>query len=184
MKKIILKGKRITLRPVELSDAAIFVPWFSDPVVTKYLNRYQGGKKPFTLAEEKKWIRNIIQGKEQPVWSIINEMGRVIGNTTIRIKPEPLIANFGIVIGDKTEWGKGYAVEVLELLLEYAFVKLKLNRFELTADAKNKRAIRAYIKAGFKIEGRLREDFYNKVTKKFGDRYMMSVLRREWIKKK
>lgn len=180
----ILKTDHLLLRPVTLSDAPIFLRWFKDREVTEFLDRFRAGKKIPSLAEEKAWIRSVSKNKHEPVWSIINQEGMVIGNTTIRIAPESKLANFGLVIGEKSEWGKGYAGEVLSALLTYAFVTLKLNRFELTVDAANKRAIRAYEKSGFIKEGCLRQHTYDKRTKKFGDVNMMSVLREDWIKRK
>lgn len=178
-----LKSDRLILRPVILSDAPIFIDWFKDREVTKFLVRYQAGQKAPTLAEERAWIRSVMKNKHEPVWCILNKDGVVIGNTTLRITPECKIANFGIVIGDKTEWGKGYAVEVLQMLLTYAFVTLKMNRFELSVDVENTRALNAYKKVGFITEGCMRQQIYNKRTKKFGDVYVMSVLRDEWGKR-
>lgn len=180
----ILKSDRLTLRPVSLGDAPVFIRWFQDRDVTQFLVHYQLGKKAPTLAEERGWIRSVMKNKYEPVWCIVTKEANIIGNTTLRITPESKIANFGIVIGDKTEWGKGYAGEVLNILLKYAFTTLKMNRFELTVDAANTRAVTAYKKAGFVMEGCMRQHLYNKRTKKFGDVYMMSVLREEWEKRK
>lgn len=179
-----LKSNRLILRPVTLSDAPIFIRWFQDREVCQFLVRHQTGQKLPTLAEERNWIRSVMKNKYEPVWCIVSKEGSIIGNTTLRITPECKIANFGIVIGEKTEWGKGYAVEVLQILLRYAFVTLKLNRFELTVDVENIRGVNAYKKAGFVTEGCMRQYIYNKRTRKFGDVYMMSVLRSEWMKKK
>lgn len=165
-----------------LLDAPIFIHWFKDRDVIQFLER--SGKKAPTLTEERKWIRSVLKNKFEPVWSMVNKEGCVIGNTTLRINSESKVANFGIVIGEKKEWGKGYAGEVLSVLLNYVFATLKLNRFELTVDAENKRAVQAYEKAGFIKEGCMRQQKYNKRTKKFDDVYVMSVLREEWGKRK
>ncbi|NJN79315.1 MAG: GNAT family N-acetyltransferase [Anaerolineales bacterium] len=64
----------------------------------------------------------------------------------------------GIVIGDKTEWNKGYGAEAMMLLQRHGFETLNLNRVFLRVYADNIRAVRSYEKAGFVLEGRLRED--------------------------
>ena len=48
----------------------------------------------------------------------------------------------------------------------------------------NKRALSAYKKAGFKLEGVMRRYHWNLVTKKFEDEGMLSILKEEWGKKK
>ncbi len=180
----ILKNARVTLRPVSLSDAALFIQWFKDSDVTTFLSRYQAGHKVPTLVEEKKWIRSVMKNKLEPVWCIVTSEDTVIGNTTLRISLESKMANFGIVIGEKAEWGKGYAQDVLQILLGYVFTTLKLNRFELTVDVENTRAVTAYKKAGLIVEGCMRQHVYNKREKRFSDVYIMGMLREEWENRK
>ena len=63
----------------------------------------------------------------------------------------------GLFIGDKSCWNKGYGTEVMRLLLRSGFETLNLNRIFLRVDEANKGGIRAYEKAGFVHEGRLRQ---------------------------
>jgi RimJ/RimL family protein N-acetyltransferase len=62
-----------------------------------------------------------------------------------------------IGIGDRMYWGKGYGTDAMRLTLRYAFEELNLHRVSLTVWAVNERAIRSYINAGFRVEGRVRE---------------------------
>jgi RimJ/RimL family protein N-acetyltransferase len=66
-------------------------------------------------------------------------------------------ADFGISIFDKNYWSKGYGTEATRLTLDYGFRFLNLHNISLDTMDYNKRAIRAYEKAGFKIIGRRRE---------------------------
>jgi RimJ/RimL family protein N-acetyltransferase len=59
---------------------------------------------------------------------------------------------------------------------------LNLNRVFLRVYAENVRAKRAYDKAGFVEEGRLREGVYK--YGKYDDVIVMSVLRSEWVIRK
>ena len=178
MKGPILKNKRITLRPLKLSDAPSFCKWMNDKEVVKYL-LFQSGIK---LKDEIKWVRVQIQNKKRITWSIENETGDLIGNTCLDLDSKNKIANLGIVIGEKKQWGKGYAIEVLELLKEYVFKKLKCNRFELEYRTENKKAEKAYLKSGFKKEGIKRKNYFNLITKKYGDTGFMSILKEEYLK--
>jgi RimJ/RimL family protein N-acetyltransferase len=82
----------------------------------------------------------------------------------------------------KDEWNKGYGTETMILLLRHSFDTLNLNRAYLHVYAENLRAKRAYEKAGFVEEGRLREGVYK--HGKYDDVIVMSVLRAEWIARK
>ena len=66
-------------------------------------------------------------------------------------------ASLGIIIGEKTYWGRGYGTEAVHLLLDYGFNVLNLNSVELGVYAFNRRAIRCYEKVGFKRIGIHRE---------------------------
>lgn len=174
----ILKNKRITLRPLKLSDAEFFCRWMNDKEVVKYL-LFQSGMK---IQDEIKWVRIQQRNKNKIIWSIENEVGDLIGNTCLDLNSQNKVANLGIVIGEKDQWGKGYASEVLELLKSYVFKKLKYNRFELEYRTENKKAEKAYLKAGFKKEGIKRKNHFNLITKKYGDTGFMSILKEEYLK--
>lgn len=86
----------------------------------------------------------------------------------------------GISIGDREEWGKGYGTDATRVGLRYAFHELGVYRISLCVYAYNPRAGRVYEKAGFRIEGRTRQE-----VAKEGQRYdtlWMSILREEWLR--
>ncbi len=66
-------------------------------------------------------------------------------------------AEFGIMIGEKECWGKGYGTEATRLVLDYGFSSLGLHNIMLRAFSFNERALRAYRRAGFREFGRRRE---------------------------
>ncbi len=173
---MILTGKQVLLRPVKLSDAKRFVKWFNDPQVNKFMF-----VRGITLAEEKKYILNRIQGKVKDVlhFCIDTQTGVHIGAVSLEsIQKRNKNASFGIIIGDKNYWSKGYGEEASRLILDYGFKKLKLHRVELDVYSYNHRAMGLYKKLGFKKEAVRREhNFYNG---KFYDTIIMGLLDREW----
>lgn len=179
MKVPILKSRRIILRSVDQAHASEFVRWFSDKEVVIYLLT----QKPVTLAEEKKWIAERLKSKSDYLWSVFIEKDKLIGNVHIRFDQKNKVANLGIVIGDKESWGKEYGYEMLEVIIKYAFVKLKCNRVELVVHSENRRAKKLYKNLGFTYEGTERQKQYNLITKKFADADMMSILRSEYKNK-
>ena len=86
------------------------------------------------------------------------------------------------MIGEKSEWNKGYGSEVITLLARHCIETLNLNRVFLRVYTDNIRAVRSYEKAGLVLEGRLREAVYK--FGKYEDMLVMSVLRSEWMSRK
>jgi RimJ/RimL family protein N-acetyltransferase len=82
----------------------------------------------------------------------------------------------GIALG-KEYWGKGFGQEAVRTLIEYAFTYLNMNRVSLHVLAEDARAVGAYLKAGFREEGRLRQAAW--FRGRFHDELVMSVLQEE-----
>jgi RimJ/RimL family protein N-acetyltransferase len=78
------------------------------------------------------------------------------------------------MIGEKDCWNQGYGTEATRLILEFAFGELGLHRVWLDVDSDNRRARRAYEKAGFKQEGIKRDHMYYDGA--FHDIVLMSIL--------
>jgi RimJ/RimL family protein N-acetyltransferase len=177
----ILYGERIRLRAVERDDIRTFHEYVNDPEVTRGLSMYL----PMSLADEEKWFGSMRDPNEKPLAIEIRKgkTWKLIGNCGVfGIETANRSAELGIMIGEKKEWDKGYGAEAMTLLLRHGFWTLNLHRLFLRVYADNVRAVRSYEKAGFVLEGRLREAVY-----KFGrydDVLIMSVLRSEWDARK
>ena len=79
---------------------------------------------------------------------------RHIGN--IKLGPINLrhkVADLGFLIGERREWGKGYATQAIQLLCNYGFVQLGLDKITAGAYQENIGSQKALIKSGFKKEG-------------------------------
>ena len=179
-------GERIRLRRDEHTDISRFVIWLNDPEVTRYLSL----NMPISTASEEQWFENMLKlpASEQPFAIEIRKTSpeeeagawQIIGNCSFMdIDHTALSAEVGLFIGDKSCWDKGYGTEVMRLLLRFGFETLNLNRIFLRVDEANKRGIRAYEKAGFVHEGRLRQAVYR--DGQYEDMLIMSVLRSEWV---
>src|SRR4051794_22658730 len=66
-------------------------------------------------------------------------------------------AELGIGIGEHDCWGRGLGTEATRLVVDYAFTVLGLHNVMLRVFSYNERAIRAYLKVGFKEIGRRRQ---------------------------
>jgi diamine N-acetyltransferase len=172
-------GKRIRLRGVEREDLPLYVKWLNDPEVVSGLAVFL----PLSLADETHWFEKLVDHtpETKPLAIEVQEEGnwRLIGACGFEeISPINRSAEVGIFIGDKSLWNSGYGTEIMQLMLKHGFESLNLNRIFLQVYETNPRAIRAYEKAGFVHEGRLRKAKYK--NGKYMDELIMSVLRSEW----
>jgi RimJ/RimL family protein N-acetyltransferase len=175
----IIRAARVYLRPAERSDLPTFVRWLADAEVTQHL----AIRSPISQASEDKWFEQLLekQGKDRYHFVIcLIDGDRPIGATDLRdLDLENGNAGFGIVIGEKAEWNKGYGTETLEAICDFGFGQLRLERIYLEVYAPNKAGQRAYQKAGFTEEGTLRHAHF--ADGQHLDAVIMSLLREEWL---
>ncbi len=171
---MILKGKKVVLRTIRLSDAGRFVKWLNDPEIHKFLQI----RKRLTLRQEKKIIAGFLKQKNKNNFAIETKEGIHIGSVSLDVNKDHNHAVFGIFIGEKNYWNQGLGSEASRLILNFGFKKLKLHRIELGVLEYNPRAIKVYKRLGFKREGIKRE--YIKFQGKYFDNFHMSILDREW----
>lgn len=109
--------------------------------------------------------------------------GQIIGESVINeIDWETRSANFRIVIFHSDTCGKGIGSWAIEMTQEFAFENLKLHRLELDVFSFNIRAQKAYLKAGFKTEGVLRDAIWT--GEDYADDILMAILEDEWRERK
>jgi RimJ/RimL family protein N-acetyltransferase len=172
-------GERLRFRAAEQEDLPIFVEWLNDPEVRRGLDMFL----PMSKVREEKWFEAMLERPEEAHVLIIEAKKRanwlMIGSCGLmNIDWKARNAEIGIMIGDKSYWNKGYGTEAMQLILRHGFETLNLHRLDLRVYEDNPRAIRAYEKAGFVHEGRLREGEYSEGH--YMDVLLMSVLRTEW----
>ena len=176
MKNPFLVGTKVYLRPLEREDAPLLQPWFNDPEVARNLLRH----RPLSLREEEAFLEQIGRSEHDLALGIVvRATDQLIGSTGFHhINSKDRHCSFGICIGEKGEWGKGYGTEATALMVQYAFDTLNLNRVWLHVHEFNARGVRAYEKAGFKREGVLRQSCYREG--RYWDTIVMAILRDEW----
>ncbi len=175
-----LTGNKVVLRPVKRSDMPYLLKWFNDPEVIQYLGAYL----PMTEMAEEKWIESLATTRASSYVAFIIEAVEKDGNRPIGdialfdIEAKDHHAGFGIAIGEKDCWSKGYGTEAARLLINYGFEQLNLHRIDSGALAFNERSIRMHRALGFTEEGRRRELVFK--NGKFHDAVLFGILREEW----
>lgn len=175
----IIRGEHVYLRAAERADVASFVRWFNDADVMRNLAMFA----PMSLAAEEGWFDRMLatQGKTDYHFVIcVLADDRPIGTAGLHdISWENGHADFGIAIGEKSEWNKGYGTDVLRAICDFGFGRLRLERIGLFVNAGNDAGRRAYEKAGFTHEGTMRRAHF--ARGEHHDVHVMSLLRDEWL---
>lgn len=160
MKAPVLITERLILEPLSTKHLSLtYLSWLNDKEVCKYLSLDSMNQinqlKDYLIQIEKSDIL---------YWAILLKSSKKhIGN----IKIDPIIHKFGlceygILMGDKTEWSKGYAFEASKRIIDYCFFELNLRKMCLGVVDVNVNALKLYNKLNFKVEGIYRDhEFYD-----------------------
>ncbi|HPS30321.1 MAG TPA: GNAT family protein [bacterium] len=151
-----LVGEKCYLSPIRMEDAEVYAKWFNDMEMVLYVAPHPA---VISLEKEKEFIDNQLKSGA-PIFGIIDiKTDKIIGNTSLMNVDEINgTAMFGITIGEKDYWNKGFGTEATGLILDYGFNILNLHNIMLCVFDFNKRAIASYKKIGFKEIGIRRED--------------------------
>lgn len=123
-----LDGKTVYLRALCLEDANGPYPnWLNDPEVTKYNSH---GDIKYTKQMAIDYIRTVTKSPKHCVFAIIDKTTQQhLGNISLQMIDFDLeTAEFAILIGEPSVYGKGIGYEAGELLLDYGFNTLHLKQ--------------------------------------------------------
>ena len=172
-----IPGRTVVLRPHTRRNLPAFKRWYGDPEVAR-LTRYQEG--PMRADEVERFFESRVAGVGSLALAIhLAGSDRLIGTCAFsQLDGDNGSALFHITIGEPDCWGHGYGSEATALMLEHAFGVIGLHRVALAVFEYNERAIRAYRRVGFSVEGRSREAIWR--GGRFWDEIQMSMLEDEW----
>jgi RimJ/RimL family protein N-acetyltransferase len=168
----------IQLYPLHIDQAPLFHRWFSDSeVITYSLTVFQELK---TVAQVTEWLAHTLQDPTSLTLGIyLAETQTLIGYAGIaNLSRVNQAGEYFILLGEKRYWGRGIGTAVTQQVVTRGFRDLALNRIMLTVSVPNEAGVRAYLKAGFQLEGRLQQACYR--NQAFHDKLVMSVLRTDW----
>ncbi len=176
-----LIGKKLYLRGIEEEDLeGKYFDWLNDFKVTKYM---ESGIFPNTVERMQEYFKNVGRSNNNVLLAIIDmKTDEHIGN--IRLGPINWVHRtsfVGIMIGEKNFWGKGYGTESLKLVMEYAFNRLNLHKISSGINNSNKTSIRAFERAGFKIECRRKDELY--VDDSYHDALIMGLTKEDFSRR-
>ncbi|MFW0185253.1 GNAT family N-acetyltransferase [Rothia sp. CCM 9418] len=179
-----LTGKLVELRPFNEESTQAMMNILAEPEVLiktgavhstqEALNRNER-----TVKHAKSWYdtRNNQNNRlDLAIYSLKHNeyVGEAVFND---YSPQNKSVNYRIIIGQKGR-GHGLGTETTQMMVNYAFAVLKLNRIELEVFDFNARARYVYTSCGFVCEGRRREALY--YDGKYHDSMIKAILRKDW----
>lgn len=155
--KYVTKGKEITLRNAEPTDAEEIIEVLN--IInseTTFLTR-EPGEFNLTLEEERKFLQSQV-ASEVNIMILAEVEGKIVGicgmngNTKRRLRHS---ATLGITVL-KDYWGMGIGRKLMETGISWAKGN-GISKVELQVDTKNHRAVSLYLSLGFEVEGTLKK---------------------------
>lgn len=156
------------LRPPRLDDVLPYASFLADPEVTLWLDDVS--QRPLSTAR----VESILLREAWCLWAIEAD-GVLIGVTSL-YEPDMArqAARLSIVVGDRRYWGRGVGTAAVVQVLDTAFSRLGLRKVTSDYLSPNDAAATLHARAGFTVEGSLREDAWR--DGRWVDRVFASVL--------
>lgn len=167
----------VLLRRPDPCDLEALYHQKNDPEIASMLGGFTTG---YSRQDINDWLNYHRQLKDEVIWAIVRAADTVcIGHVGLyEIDSRIRAAEFAILLGDRTVWGKGIGTTCTRFAINYGFGELNLNRIHLSVLASNDRAVKLYERLGFKMEGRLRQAQYK--NGQYLDVLLMALLREEY----
>ncbi len=173
---IILSTERLVLRPWQASDVEAPFDWAQDERFTRFLPL----PRPYERlhAEEFTGSRVGTDWAVAPAFAVTLE-GTLIGDVNARIEASHARAEIGY--GFRVEmWGRGYATEAAQAVVDWLFEALAIEKVMARADAANQGSWRVMERLGMEREALHRSHRVLRGERR--DEVVYGLLRREWLR--
>lgn len=163
-----------------MTDVNVTLGWRHDDAL---MHMVVSPRRTITLEIEQRWIeqaiRDHVEGRHLRFGMVLPN-GRLIGAVHLtNIDRDNRTCNTGILIGDRTEHGKGRAKEAYSLALPIAFDHLGMNSIRANILEYNVASKRLYESLGFQLEGVKRQGIFK--DGEYHDLLMYSLLRDDYL---
>ncbi|WP_306206132.1 GNAT family N-acetyltransferase [Actinoplanes sp. RD1] len=169
----------VTLRRPEERDIPALVTAMNDPGVVRWF----GVRLPYGCAEAESHVRDEVPRLwargEEAVFAIVDGRDAYQGSVDVRVTTrDPAVGELGYLVAPRAR-GQGHAVAAVKALSRWAFDALGLSRLEIRAADGNDASVRVAVKAGFTVEGLMRQALI--INGERHDARVASLLREEVV---
>lgn len=159
--------------PLEHRHLERTLDWANEPEVMRLMDR----SRAVSMAEHDAWFNSVVASEECAYFAVETaDAGVHVGNVWLWvIDRRHRKAELRVVIGDPAARSKGLGAEVIDRLCQHAYDRVGLHRVYAYVLSINPGARRAFERAGFTLEGTLRDDRWTGDA--FVDTYLLARLR-------
>lgn len=169
-----LRGQLALMRPPRQEEAATMAGWFEDLDVTATILR----RFPPGLSDQEEWLRRMATDPNAILWAVEHE-GRLVGTTGVHdIDWHGGHGTTGLVLGDKSVWGRGIAREVMGMRTRFLFTETTLRSLRSGYLDGNVPSAKAQAGAGYREVGRWHEAYFRGGA--WRDHVLTEVRRADW----
>lgn len=148
-----MDGEKVFLRILGEEDVTErYLGWMHDPDVVRWLEcRWRS----FTLADLRAYVAQVNRSDRDFLFGIFEmDTGLHVGNIKVGcIDFVHRYGDIGLLLGEKSVWGKGYGSEAIALATRYAFLHLNLHKVFAGIYGNNLGSAKAFYKAGYRDVG-------------------------------
>jgi [ribosomal protein S5]-alanine N-acetyltransferase len=155
-----IDGDRILLRSLSLDDlGGGYVNWLNDIEVCAYNSHHVF---PYNSNKAEEYIKSVMSSRDSLVLAVVAKESQIhIGNISLqKIDWIHRNAEFAILFGEKSFWGKGLAKEASLLIIEHGFVEMNLHRIYCGTSEHNLAMQKLALSLGMSEEGRRKEALF------------------------
>jgi ribosomal-protein-alanine N-acetyltransferase len=171
-----LTGEQVVLRPLTEADAdGPYPAWFNDAEVSRWNSHHVW---PYTRELALDYIRGL--ATREDVVLAIDVDGAHVGNVSLQdMSVLNRSADFAIVIGERSAWGRGVGTEAARLIVDHGFRDLNLNRITAGTFVENEAMLKLAASLGMTREGTRRAALWK--HGEFHDVAEFGLLASEWM---
>ena len=153
--KVLGPAGAISLRPLTAKDVDEgYLEWINDPKTNEFLeSRFKVWSRDDLIS----YIQKMNDSDSNFLYGIFHD-DVYIGNIKVGpVEPHHGRASIGLMIGNPEYQGKGCGFSALKIIQKFCFDDLGLRKLTAGCYAENKASLNLFLKAGFSVEGTLKE---------------------------
>lgn len=176
-----ITGKKIYLRPMELTDMDAYRKMLNDESISANV---VGWSFPVSTTEQEAWFNKAVMDSKNKRFTIVmKENNEVVGMLTLSsIDWHNRSATHGIKLLPSCPKGQGIGTDAVLTLMKYAFEEVNLNRLDGSWIEYNLPSKKLYEKCGWYEEGTKKEAIYR--NGRYHDLKIAGITKREYMELK
>jgi [ribosomal protein S5]-alanine N-acetyltransferase len=143
-----IEGKRVYLKELISDDIDdLYFEWINDEEITRFM---ASRNTTYSISDLKQYVKTMNDSCDNYLFGIyLNDNNQYIGNIKVGNIDSSKTADIGIMIGERSVWGKGYATDAISCIVDYSVNILNLSKLLAGMLEINYGSYKAFMNNGF-----------------------------------